>query len=72
MDVNVLAYKIVQQATGETTPEKKKQLSSRLGGQKGGVARARLLSSARKQEIARKANAARWNKTGLSDPEKID
>lgn len=32
----------------------------RLGGQKGGPARARKLSTARRSEIARKAAQARW------------
>lgn len=63
MDVNVLAYRLVQQATGEPTPGKKKRrLASQAGGRKGGVARAQALSSTQRQEIARKANAARWNK----------
>lgn len=34
----------------------------RLGGAKGGPARAALLSDERKQEIARKAARARWDK----------
>lgn len=35
----------------------------RLGGKKGGKARAEKLSPARRKAIARKAAAARWNKT---------
>ena len=34
----------------------------RLGGQKGGVARAKKLSQARRSEIARRAAVARWGK----------
>jgi hypothetical protein len=71
MDLNVLAHRLVQQATGEATPGKKKRLASQAGGRKGGAARAQSLSSTRRREIARKANAARWNKAGLPDPEKI-
>jgi len=35
----------------------------RLGGKKGGVARARKLSAKRRSQIARKAANARWSKT---------
>ena len=35
----------------------------RLGGLKGGKARAKSLSKERRQEIARKAIATRWNRT---------
>lgn len=71
MDVNVLAYRLVQQATGEPSPGKRKRSASQAGGRKGGVARAQSLTRAQRLEIARKANAARWNKTGLPDPRKI-
>jgi hypothetical protein len=36
----------------------------RLGGLKGGKARASKLSSARRAEIAKQAAAARWRKSG--------
>jgi hypothetical protein len=36
----------------------------KLGGMKGGHARARKLSKARRQDIAVKASAVRWKKTG--------
>ena len=35
----------------------------RLGGQKGGPARAKKLSKKKRSEIAKKAAAARWKKT---------
>lgn len=37
----------------------------RLGGLKGGKARAAKLSAARRSEIAKKAAVARWGKTNL-------
>lgn len=37
----------------------------RLGGQKGGPARALKLSAERRREIARKAAEARWHKTNV-------
>lgn len=69
-DVNVTAFEILKAATGEptTTPTKKDQPEKnpaavtlgRLGGLKGGKARAKKLSRAQRTEIARKAAAARW------------
>jgi hypothetical protein len=54
MDLNVPAFRLVQQATGDPTlgPTKKRSLASIAGGRKGGVARA---------WTAQEANAARWN-----------
>lgn len=46
-------------------PKKKNSAAvalGRLGGKKGGPARAKKLSPERRQEIARKAIQARWNK----------
>jgi hypothetical protein len=60
MDVNVLAYRIVQKATEETLSPSAKATSSRKGGLKGGRARADTLSKERREEIAGKANMARW------------
>lgn len=63
MDVNVRAFRFVQRAiNGETTPQTAKQVSARKGGLRGGPARAKAISPARRAEIARKASAARWNK----------
>ena len=42
-------------------------LLGRLGGRKGGVARAKKLSPERRSEIARLAAEARWKKTRGSD-----
>jgi len=62
MDVNVLAYRIAQKATKETaSPDAQKTASSRKGGLRGGIARAKSLTKERREEIARKANMARWS-----------
>lgn len=66
-DVNVIASQIVSEATEEeptTKPTKEKNPAAvalgRLGGLKGGKARARKLSPAKRKEIAQKAAQARW------------
>ena len=68
-DVNVLASNIVEQATGEPSPkpeDSKKNPAAvalgRLGGLKGGKARASKLSPEQRKEIAQKAAKTRWNK----------
>lgn len=70
-DINELAKSIVDQATGETpAPEEVEQSEKnpaavalgRLGGLKGGKARAAKLSAKKRSEIAKKAAAARWKK----------
>jgi hypothetical protein len=68
-DPNVLAFQIVQAATGQPTtklakPRKKNPAAvalGRLGGLKGGKARAAKLSTAQRRQIAKKAAKARWN-----------
>ena len=68
MDLNQLAKRIVDEATGEIQPEeideKKKAAieSGRLGGLKGGNARAEKLTPEKRSEIAKKAAQIRWNK----------
>ncbi len=65
-DINQLAASIVGRATGEAKPEPEKNPAAvalgRLGGLKGGKARAAALSKKERAEIARKAAAVRWNK----------
>lgn len=71
-DPNTLAFRIVQGMTGEApapeAPADGKNPAAvalgRLGGMKGGNARAKALSKKRRAEIARKAAAARWKKRG--------
>ncbi|KAA0893213.1 hypothetical protein [Oryzomonas rubra] len=70
-DINKLAAFIVDQATNEDKPaepeqpEKNKaaQELGRLGGLKGGKARADKLTPEQRREIAQKAAKARWKKS---------
>ncbi len=68
-DANQLAKSIVDLATGETKeplPQDEVKAAAaalgRLGGLKGGKARAKSLSPKKRSEIAKKAAAARWGK----------
>jgi hypothetical protein len=58
-DPNVIAFGIVEQATSEGKNPAAVALG-RLGGLKGGHARARKLSKKRRRQIARKAANSRW------------
>lgn len=65
-DVNQLAKSIVDEATGESVNQDGKNAAAvalgRLGGMKGGKARAAALTSKERTEIAKKAAAIRWAK----------
>lgn len=68
-DANQLAKLLVDIATGEKsdpTPKTEKDPAAvalgRKGGLKGGKARADSLTPEKRQEIAKKASDARWNK----------
>ncbi len=67
-DVNQLAKAIVDQATGEAPPEPQSKKNpaavelGRLGGVKGGKARARKLTPEQRAEIAKKAAQKRWSR----------
>lgn len=68
-DLNQLAKHIVDLSTGNASPVDEDDGKNphavalgRLGGLKGGKARAAKLSPERRKEIARKAIAARWAK----------
>lgn len=70
LDLSQLAKSIVDQATGEAPPtepkpEKNKaaQELGRLGGLKGGFARAKKLTAEERSEIAKMAAEARWKKS---------
>ncbi len=74
-DVNQLAKSIVDQITGGDTPTPPEPPSTgaknpaavalgRLGGIKGGKARAESLTAKKRSEIAKKAAQARWAKKG--------
>lgn len=67
MDINKLAKGIVDKTTGEEKEEKPKKNPAavalgRLGGLKGGKARAEKLTKEQRSEIARKAAQSRWKK----------
>jgi len=65
-DVNQIAYETVRRATGDANEGPAKNPAAvalgRLGGAKGGKARAAALGPKRRSAIARKAAAARWGK----------
>jgi len=66
-DANEIAFRVFQEATGETPPDESKKNPAaialgRLGGLKGGKARAAKLTPEQRSEIAKKAAAARWKK----------
>ena len=64
MDINALAKRIVAEATGEDKPDDGKNPAAvalgRLGGKKGGKARAAGMTAEQRGESARKAAEARW------------
>ncbi len=69
-DLNQMAYAIVQAATDESEPIEEPTIKNphavalgRLGGLKGGKARAKSLTAKRRKEIAQKAISTRWSKT---------
>jgi hypothetical protein len=66
-DVNEIAFRVAQEATGGAPPEVPSGNNpaavalGHLGGLKGGKARAVKLSAEQRSEIARKAALARWS-----------
>jgi hypothetical protein len=73
-DFAINAFRVVQEATGQVEPEPQKPLSTegknpaavalgRLGGLKGGKARAAKMTPEQRKEIAKKAAQARWKVT---------
>ncbi len=66
-----MAFQIVSEATGEKKPAEPETSTKnpaavalgRLGGLKGGKARAEKLSAKKRKEIAKKAAQSRWNKS---------
>ena len=67
-DFSVTAFRVVQEATGQTeaeaNPEEKKfdpVALGHLGGLKGGKARAEKLTPEQRKEIAKRAAQARWS-----------
>lgn len=63
-DINELAAYIVETATNEPNEKNPHAVAlGRLGGKKGGLARAQKLTPERRKEIARKAAFIRWSST---------
>lgn len=68
-DLNQTAFDIVQKATGQVPPDPPSEKNpaavtlGRLGGLKGGQARAKKLTPEQRAEIARKAAEKRWDST---------
>lgn len=64
-DINETAFRVLREATGERASEREKNPAAvalgRLGGKKGGAARAAKLSPKKRQQIARKAAMRRWH-----------
>lgn len=69
-DASQLAREVMLEATGQlppTPPDARNPHAvalGKLGGSKGGKARAKRLSAKRRSEIAQKAANARWGKKG--------
>ncbi len=64
-DINKLAKVIVDIATGNVKPKEKNPAAvalGKLGGLKGGKARAASLTAEQRSEIAKKAAKSRWKK----------
>ena len=61
-DFSIPAFRVVQEATGQVKGGFDAKALGRLGGLKGGKARAAKLTPERRVEIARKAAMARWGK----------
>jgi hypothetical protein len=61
MDLNVLAFRTVQEATEISPVAKRKRAASRKGGIVGGRKRAEKLTAEKRQEIALNANKTRWD-----------
>ena len=61
-DFSITAFRVVQEATGQLKGGFDAKVLGRLGGLKGGKARAERLTPERRTEIAKKAAKARWGK----------
>ena len=66
-DVNELAFDVVRSLTSDELPQEEERQKNpaavelgRLGGLKGGKARAEKLSARKRSEIAKKAAISRW------------
>ncbi|MEM9912509.1 MAG: histone H1 [Pseudomonadota bacterium] len=66
-DANQLAKFIVDTATGKEPVHEADTSGQRKGGLKGGAARSKALSEGRKQQIAKNAANARWEKAKIKE-----
>jgi hypothetical protein len=68
LDLSQLAKRIVDDATGEATPEEidEKKKAAIESGRKGGNIRARKLTEEERTEIARNAALERWKNTNTN------
>jgi len=74
-DTNQLAHSVFLESIGEAptpkVPENRKNPAAvalgKMGGEKGGKARAQRLTAEQRREIAKRAAAARWRKEGKKD-----
>ena len=63
-DFNEAVFRVIQQSTSETKQKNPAAVAlGRLGGLKGGKARAAALPASKRKAIAKKAAKARWSKT---------
>jgi hypothetical protein len=72
-DFSQVAFEVVQQATGQTKPEPSTKNPAavalgRLGGLKGGKARASKMTADERKIAAIKAARARWQKSSKDTP----
>ena len=71
MDLNQLAKRIVDEATGEQELYQEestgKKADSRKGGLKGGKTRMSQLTTEQRKELAKKAAEARWKNAALNN-----
>lgn len=79
MDTNQLAKQMLDQTTGEapeTAPPRVKNEAAvalgRLGGMKGGAARAAKLTPEQRSEIAKKAAQGRWKSKQDEDAKRLE
>lgn len=60
-DINIVASEMLEAATEEPVKNPHAVALGRLGGKRGGPARAKKLSARKRKEIAKKAARVRWS-----------
>lgn len=73
-DLNQTAANIIRLTTGQSAPVPEKNAAAvalgRLGGIKGGKARAESMSASKRKSVAQKAASERWRRYYADNPEK--